>query len=300
MVDDPNWPRASEWLALAPDRPALVVTGVPTSSSSISYSEAWRTPKALREVLKRFSTLTEQGQDISELPVKDAGDWTISHLDPQASHDFIRDEARKLPHAPVRAFLGGDNSITRPLLTGLAGGGLERAGLITFDSHHDVRDLSAGPTNGTPIRGLVEDGLPGENIVQIGILGFANSQPYRDWVTEQGIHVATMHDVETWGIESIVTDALDYLSESCDAIYVDVDLDVLDRAFAPACPGARPGGMTPRQLMAGVRRCGLHERVSAADFVEVDAAADVSDMTLMNLASAFLSFVAGVAARRDA
>ena len=72
---------------------------------------------------------------------------------------------------------------------------------------------------------------------------------------------------------------------------------MLDRAFAPGCPGARPGGMTPRQLAAAARLAGAHPSVVAADFVEVDATADVAEITLQSLATVFLAFAAGVASR---
>jgi formiminoglutamase len=74
-------------------------------------------------------------------------------------------------------------------------------------------------------------------------------------------------------------------------------VDVLDVTFAPGCPGARPGGMSPRQLAAACRAAGAHPRVRAADFVEVDPARDPSGTTVLNLATAFLAFASGVASR---
>ncbi len=59
---------------------------------------------------------------------------------------------------------------------------------------------------------------------------------------------ATMADMEERGIDDVVRTALDRLSGVSSHIHVDSDVDVLDRAFAPACPGSRPGGMSPRQL----------------------------------------------------
>ena len=91
--------------------------------------------------------------------------------------------------------------------------------------------------------------------------------------------------------------ALDGLAERCDSIYVDVDIDVLDRAFAPACPGARPGGMTLRDLSEGVRLCARHPQVRWIDFVEVDAEADQDGLTLDAMAHLFLSAVGGYAER---
>jgi arginase family enzyme len=205
--------------------------------------------------------------------------------------------AESLPAAPVKAFLGGDNALTRPLVRGLCAGDLSRVGVLTLDAHHDVRLTAGGPTNGSPIRGLIEDGLPPNRVVQVGIHSFANSSEYRAYCAEWGIEVVTMNTVDEVGAGWVVTSALQDLARRCDWIYVDVDVDVLDLAFAPACPGARPGGMTPRQLAAACRASGAHPKVRAVDFVEVDPGRDRDGLTVMNAATAFLSFVSGMTAR---
>ena len=193
-------------------------------------------------------------------------------------------------------YLGGDNAITRPLVRAQAPD-LSSVGVLTFDAHHDVRTLELGRTNGNPIRGLIdEDGLPGPNVIQLGIHSFANSAEYRSYCDEVGIGVVTIADIEAAGISEVVDLAL-YALDRCDSIYVDVDIDVLDRVFAPACPGARPGGMTVRDLAEGVRRCSRHPRVRWIDFVEVDAEADHDGLTLDAMAHLILSAVAGYAER---
>ncbi|MBW3620356.1 MAG: agmatinase family protein [Actinobacteria bacterium] len=295
---DPHWPRASEWLARADAEPRLVVVGAPTSAASISPSEAWRTPPALREVLARFSTFDgESGVDLLDLPVADRGDWDIAGLDPTDAVAAIERAAAELSPGPVHVFLGGDNVITYPLVAGLRDAPTERFGVLTFDAHHDVRVTDAGITNGAPIRALLEAGLPGDHVVQVGIHSFANSRTYRRWAQEHGIRVVTMPQVERRGIGAVVAEALDELAGRSDAVHVDLDIDVLDRAFAPGCPGARPGGMTPRQLADAARLAGAHPAVVSADLVEVDVTRDVADLTVMAMATTFLAFAAGVASR---
>ncbi len=106
-----------------------------------------------------------------------------------------------------------------------------------------------------------------------------------------------MRMVEDYGVARVVSEALDFLAGSCDAIHVDLDIDVLDRVHAPACPGARPGGMTPRQLATAARLAGAHPKVVSCDLVEVDATRDVADTTLMAMATTFLAFASGVGSR---
>ncbi len=296
---DPLWPTASEWLANTDPHPVLVLLGLPTSIASLSPSDAWETPAALRRLLTRFASFDgEAGVDLAELPVADAGDLTLAHLSVYEVIDRIRAAVAELPTDPVHAFVGGDNLVTYPIVAGLPHAPLERTGLLTLDAHHDVRLTDPEPTNGSPVRALVEAGMPGDHVIQIGIHSFANSAPYRQWCVDQGIRMATMTMVDEHGIGHVVDQALDALADSCDAIHVDVDLDVLDRAFAPACPGSRPGGMTPRQLTEAVRRCGRHPKVVSADFVEVDATRDLAETTMMSLATTFLAFASGIARRR--
>ncbi len=295
---DPHWPRADVWLAQESPDPQLLVVGVPSSTASLTRSRADLTPFELRNRLDRFSTFHgELEADFSGLRVRDEGNWPVSTLDMNQMPAEVVDRASRLDPTPLVLFLGGDNAITRPLVKAMPAP-LQRVGVITFDAHHDVRTLELGPANGTPIRGLIEeDGLPGENVIQIGIHSFANSAVYRDYCLEQGIVVETMRDIERDGIESIVTKALESLARRCDAIYVDVDVDVLDRALAPGCPGARPGGMTIRQLARGVELCARHPKVRAMDLVEVDASADVDGLTLDAMAHLFLTAAAGLSLR---
>ena len=182
-------------------------------------------------------------------------------------------------------------------MKGLAGGSLDGVGVITVDAHHDVRTLDRGPTNGTPMRGLIEDGLGDGRVAQVGIAGFANSARIASSATAHGFTVVTMADVDTWGIEEAMGVALDAVAGESDWVFLDVDVDVLDRVFAPGCPGARPGGMTTRQLATATWLAGLHPKVRAADFVEVDPSIDIGGVTVDAMTRAFLGFAAGLARR---
>jgi len=285
-------------LAGESEDPDLIVVGVPSSRASLVSSRADLAPLEVRQRLDHFSTFHgELGVDLSEVAVHDLGNWPVSELDMVSMVGEVADLAGALPGAGLTLFLGGDNAITRPLVVAQSEN-LSRVGLITFDAHHDVRDLENEPTNGAPVRGLIEEhGLPGGNVVQIGIHSFANSAPYRAYCDEAGITTVTVDQVERIGMRTAVDVALSQLSATCDRIYVDVDVDVLDRAFAPACPGSRPGGLTVRQLSVGVARCAAHPAVAAMDFVEVDPTADRDGQTLDVMAHLLLTAAAGYATR---
>ena len=107
----------------------------------------------------------------------------------------------------------------------------------------------------------------------------------------------TTQQIREQGIEGVVRNALDQLAKHVETIYVDFDLNVLDRAFAPACSGARPGGLTPWELKRAAWLCGNHPKVRVLDLVEVDPTQDISEITVMTTAECFLAFAAGLLSR---
>lgn len=299
MSEDPLWPRASAWLASggASTGRSLLVVGVPTARSSISPSRADTTPAAVRAALRRYSTYdADLDVELEALRVTDAGDLPVAELDGDDLLAQVERGVRALPSADLVVLLGGDNALTRPAARALLPE-LSTAGLLTLDAHHDVRGFHDGPTNGTPVRGLLDDGLPGRNVVQIGIGALTNSAAYRRWCDERGITVVTASQARRRGVATVVHEALDGLARRCSAVYVDLDVDVVDAAFAPGCPGARPGGLMPWELLDAAAEIGRHPAVVAVDVTEVDAQADATGGTADLAAACLLRAAAGLVAR---
>jgi formiminoglutamase len=308
LVDDPRWPRASKWLACGDhDGDALgllTVLGVPACRGSITPGRCDLGPGAIRKALERFSTYDLRfAVDLGRTRVRDLGTLDmVAELNPAAAKEIICTAVtHALRQGNALAIFGGDNSITYPAVRGMAdactGGALERCAVLTLDAHFDLRDTEAGLSNGNPIRALLEEGLPGRSIAQIGILPFANSRDYARVARDAGIAVITADEVHAQGIQTVVRSALDELAARADAIYVDLDLDVLDRSFAPATPGSRPGGLYPWQISCAARECGMEPKVRAIDLVEIDPTRDIADATVLSAATCFLSWAAGVAQR---
>ena len=109
-----------------------------------------------------------------------------------------------------------------------------------------------------------------------------------------GIHVISAETVLQRGIGSVLEESLLHLERETDRIYVDLDLDVLDRTYAPATPGSRPGGLLPHQIRQAARLCGEHPKVRVLDLVEIDPTRDIADATVMAAAACLLEFSAGV------
>ena len=297
---------AREWLSASGENDLdIAVLGAPIAKASISPSQAWSTPPAFREALKRFPTWdARHSTDVAGLRVRDLGDVAGDRDEPDASaaHERIRKAVQSaFAVAPVVVVIGGDNSLTRPAMVGAMGASpREGWGLLTLDAHHDCRPADGVPRNGTPVRDLIEAGLPGGRVAQVGIAAFGNAREHAEWAAAHGVHVYPRERVSESGAAAVIGAALARLERSgAGSIYVDIDIDVADRAFAPACPASMPGGLLPGELLAAVRALGQHPRVRAADITEVDANADVNGMTVRLAAAVFMAFCSGVAARRQ-
>ena len=189
---------------------------------------------------------------------------------------------------PVR---GRAHAITRPAAHAL-GVPLERVGLITLDAHFDLRDTDDGLSNGNPIRALLEDGLPGSNICQIGLAPFANSAKMHRDALAAGIGVYTIADCKRGGIAAIIDEALRRLS-GCGVVMVDFDIDVIDRGQCPGAPGARPGGMSADMFFAAARQLAAEPRVRLVDLAEFDPSLDLSDITALTAGRWVCEILAG-------
>lgn len=299
LPHDPLWPRAGHWLA--PVRPGethasdLAIIGIPAYRTSITPTGAHATPRAVREALLRYSTFAPgRGVDLPTLSAVDLGD--VDEPDGEAGEQRVRealDRARDRQRLLVA--LGGDNSITYSALHGLAGDALGSWGLVTVDAHHDLRE---GASNGSPVRRLVEAGLPGTSIVQVGIADFANSAAYAERAREHGITVITRDELGTIGPLEAAQRALAVAGLDGRPVYVDLDVDVCDRAVAPGCPASVPGGIDARELRELAFAFGRDPRVRAIDITEVDALADAADARTVRLAALLvLESAAGLAAR---
>jgi len=274
MHVDPHWPRASDWLAQGTGGD-LTVVGCPTNVS-VTPGRYDLGPDAIRAALARYSTHDfASGADIRTIGVRDAG-------------NMVR------PITGKTVILGGDNGATRIGVRAL-GVPLDRVGVITVDAHLDLRTLDTGPMNGNPIRGLLADGVLGYNIAQLGLQSFANSPAYAEVGRGAEIIQHTVEECREQGFAKLFASVLNRIAHHVDAIYVDIDLDAMDRAFAPGCPGSRPGGLLPSDLFVAARLSGRHVKVVAMDIVELDPTLDQQDRTAMTGARCLLEFAAGMA-----
>lgn len=328
LSHDPRWPRAGGWPKVAiadtsvlnPQGDSInplarsvdmVIVGVPTSSTSLSPTNAHETPGAIRDALRRYSTHlvapatpATRGDEAEwvldeALRIVDAGD--LPDPDSIDGEALAASSISRLSSATeLVVVLGGDNACTVPAALGVAWahGELQQAGLITIDAHHDLRD---GRSNGSPVRRLIEAGLDPAHIVQIGIADFANSRAYRERAKQSGITVIHRDELHERALADVVAEALGVAGAGGGPIHLDVDVDVCDRSVAPGCPASLPGGLQAHELRRLTRLFATDWRVRGIDIAEVDASADSADGRTVRLAALLvLEAAAGLVARTGA
>jgi arginase family enzyme len=178
---------------------------------------------------------------------------------------------------------------------------LGKVGLITLDAHFDMRELDEGLSNGNPVRALMKDGLPGKNIAQVGLASFANTAKMHRDALDAGNLVVSIEEVRRDGIRKAVELALQHMKH-VDAIVLDCDIDVIDRAQMPAAPGARPGGMDVSEFFSAVadRAAGNADRdrrVRIIDLTEWDPSLDSTDLSALTAGRWLAECVAGFESR---
>ncbi|TDE95041.1 formimidoylglutamase [Occultella glacieicola] len=303
LSHDPLWPRAGDWPPLPAEGADLTLIGIGTHRTSLSPTGAHATPAAVRAALRRYSPFVvpdgggSPPAEVGGLVFADVGD--VPEPDgPDGEARATRAVADAVARSRLLVALGGDNAATVPAALGACGDAIATAGLVTLDAHHDLRD---GVSNGSPVRRLIEAGLDGRRVVQVGIADFANSAAYTARARDLGITIVHRDELHRRPMGDVMAQALEIASAAGGPVHVDLDVDVCDRSVAPACPASLPGGLAAHELRAAARAAGRHPAVVSVDLTEIDAGADAPDQRTVRLAAlCVLEVAAGLGSRPTA
>jgi guanidinopropionase len=259
-----------------PDDLDVALLGVPYDAGQYSTCSGARFgPRAVRNSSVRVR-LYNQSLDMSPyeyVRVADCGDVIFNPLRVDWSHRAITEHVGRFVDAGVIPLcVGGDHTISHPLLRAI-GRRHKPVGLVHFDAHSDTADEDLGMKelgHGTPFRRAIEEGLVDpRRTIQVGVRSIENAEEW-DYPREQGVELITLDEMVAHGMEWVAGRFQRLLGGP---IYVSIDIDVLDPAFAPAsCPN--PGGLTSRELMFLVRKL-LGQQVVGGDIVELNAPYDL-------------------------
>ena len=238
--------------------------GVPYDASSSFLRGAAAAPPLIREAMwsPAGNPYTEHGADLKQLA--DAGDLQLPD-DPAAARAEIQsaiDRVLDNKHRPIA--LGGDHSITYPIMRAVAKyhRGIT---LLHIDAHADLYDEFEGDrgSHACPFARIMEEQLCGR-LVQVGIRTLTPHQ--REQIKRFGVDTIEMQHFAAGARPSVDG-----------PVYLSIDLDGLDPAFAPGVSHREPGGLSVRDVLNLIHS--LHGPIVGADIVEFNPARDVGGLT---------------------
>lgn len=238
--------------------------GLPYDAGSSYRRGAAEAPPRIREALRSpaGNDWTEALHELSDAVLGDAGDLP---LPPDATaHPLIESGISTLLAAGRPLALGGDHSVSYPILRAI-NRVWPRPTILQLDAHPDLYDDFEGNrlSHACPFARIMEEGLA-TRLVQVGIRAMTGHQ--REQAERFGVEVI---DMRAW--------AGGARPASDGAVYLSIDLDVLDPAFAPGVSHAEPGGLSVREVLTLVQQCGGF--LIGADVVEYNPRCDTEGAT---------------------
>ncbi len=287
-----GWPYDPMAANLSPGTVAAI--GVPYDEGTPYAPGARFAPSEIRKMSMRLRFATEDGLTFVDAPQRrrvkiaaagsDLGDVVIHPLDQQATFRSIEARVEEVAAAgAIPVVLGGDNAITYPAVKGLG----QPVTLVQFDAHLDYGSgyFTQRHGNSTPMRQLVTDGHA-HRIIHCGIRGLDNALEDFEVTEAAGNTVISSDDVRCGRAESLLA-TLDLQG----AVYVSLDVDVLDPSVAPGTGYHEPGGITLPMLEPLFQAIARQTTLLGCEVVEVSPGFDVNSVTSLTAAQAIVSLL---------
>jgi agmatinase len=279
----------------------VAIVGAPTDDLVSDRPGTRFGPRAIRAASCPPGPHLEAGIDaFAELRVVDFGDAAVVPADAERTHAQIEKTVGEVVAAgTLPVVLGGDHSITEANVRAVSARH-GPVGLVHFDTHTDTGAEVFGVerSHGTPMYRLVRDGrVAGSRYVQIGLRGYWPGETEFAWQHAEGITAFFMHDVRDLGIGEVVERTVAIVGDG--PVFLTVDVDVLDPAFAPGTGTPEPGGMTSGDLLRATRELAARLDLVGVDVVEViPTAVGSADVTALVADRIVREALTGVALRR--
>lgn len=228
----------------------VCILGVPFDGAASVGKGAALGPDKIRDCAKVLPPVNGTGQKFSDLKVYDHGNVELSLDWPNFFANVEEEAFQLLKSGKFCLFLGGDHSVTIPLSR--AFGRIHKGkkiGIIHFDSHPDLCEEYEGSkwSHACPLKRALDDVIKPVDLAQVGIRAFENEEVDLYGVTPD-LLVIKAHDIFKEGYQSAI-DKLVSKFKAYDVIYLTLDIDVLDPAFAPGAGTPEAGGLSSRELL---------------------------------------------------
>ncbi|WP_294122606.1 agmatinase family protein [Sphingomonas sp.] len=263
--------------------PTIRLIGLPTDSHSSFLRGPAGAPAAIRAALAsdHANNASESGLELgTDIIVDDGGDLPLS--EDERDFDLIRAAARAAKDGgTIPIFLGGDHMVSFPVVAGL-NAALGPVNILHFDAHPDLYDNYEGDplSHASPFARIMEQGLAGR-LVQVGIRTM--NRHCREQARRFGVEVVEMRDF-----------TVDRVPIPDGPLYISIDMDALDPAFAPGVSHHEPGGLSVRDIISVLHRVG--RPIVGADLVEYNPERDINGMTAV-VAAKLVKELAALAGR---
>lgn len=269
------------WSAMTTDSPDALIglMGVPFDDATSFRKGAAQAPDRIRRSTPYIAPITEEGVILKDFTVRDYGDVERDLLW-ERYFETVNERAREVLKHPFALFIGGDHSVSIPLIQAFSQQATEDFGVLHLDAHTDLADTYEGhPWSHacTERRVLEYPHMKPEHLVFCGIRTYVEQELV--FLKENpAIPVHSARSIHQRGIEAVAQDVIARLS-GLKSIYLTLDIDCLDPAFAPGTGTPEAGGLTTRQLLEFLRLIFAALPIRAMDIVEVAPPLDYSDIT---------------------
>jgi len=257
----------------------MFIIKVPGINSENKAKGCEKSGNAILKTLKEEIFSNEQGKAV-EFAKLDLEEIHLDNSNLKFTNKLIYDNSfETFEQKPKIVFLGGDHSVSYSITRAFfdyCDSISKKPCLIVFDAHADLMPcLGDFPSNRSWLRKLIEDGFPAENVLLVGVRNSDDKETI--FMKEKGIKTISMNVLN------------ENLQEACDTImefanskelYVSLDIDVVDPAFAPAVSYKEPGGLSSRQIIYLMQRINKIKNLRALDIVEINEAKDAAGFTI--------------------
>lgn len=268
----------------------IAVVGMPYDGLATFRGGATRRgPQEIRKFSLLFGSYHfDWDLHLDKLRVADVGDIDVAPGDNVESYRRLEQcMATILRRGATPLMLGGDHGVTYPAVRAVTAHTQRPLGLIVFDTHLDLSEALDGDrlTRASPMLRISELAeVDPQRICIIGARGPRNLPEWTPIARELGIRIFPMEQVEREGIEAVTEAARAAASADGADVYVSVDIDGIDPAFAPGTNSPEPGGLTSREIIQGVR-IAARDGFAGFDIVEVSPDFDTASGTTSTLAA---------------
>jgi len=264
--------------ALSPEEADILILGIPFDGAASYRKGAAEGPDRIRSISDHIEPTTEAGQRMNKIKVLDLGNMEQAGMSQKDYFIKIEEKATEMFASGFATFLGGDHSVSIPLLNAAAGIWGNNLGVIHLDAHLDLCHELGGNllSHGSTHRRVMEEN--NQSLDQTWFVGIRSfEQQELDFIEDKKINIITAAEMVRTGLEKSAARAITGL-QGCKAVYLTIDIDFLDPAYAPGTGTPKPGGFSTRELFSLLEQFSTLPLIGM-DVVEVAPPLDHSDIT---------------------